>query len=161
MNIRKNCSVIVWIAEGRVQGDLNQALPGIFCLIIKSDCWGFGQTFNNCRIDYFVVIDWSTKEQTHYQRIHMQIPPDWLHRSHITQYCCSYCKLGYIGGYFEGTDCSYCMHGSSCQQYRVSLCCFQTSLPLAALPLWWWYLYNCASATCRRGMTKWQAASCQ
>ena len=41
------------------------------------------------------------------------------------------------------------------------LCCFQTNLPLAALPLWWWYLYNCASATCRRGMTKRQAASSQ
>ena len=26
----------------------------------------------------------------------------------------------------------------------LPLCCFQTSLPLAALPLWWWYLYNCA-----------------
>ena len=34
-----------------------------------------------------------------------------------------------------------------------ALCCFQTSLPLAALPLWWWFLYNWASATCRRGMT--------
>ena len=43
----------------------------------------------------------------------------------------------------------------------VVLCCFQTNLPLAALPLWWWYLYNCASATCRRGMTKRQAASSQ
>ena len=41
------------------------------------------------------------------------------------------------------------------------LCWFQTNLPLAALPLWWWYLYNCASATCRRGMTKRQAASSQ
>ena len=37
---------------------------------------------------------------------------------------------------------------------KWSLCCFQTNLPLAALPLWWWVLYNCASATCRRGMTK-------
>ena len=26
------------------------------------------------------------------------------------------------------------------------LCWFQTNLPL-----WWWYLFNCASATCRRG----------
>ena len=36
------------------------------------------------------------------------------------------------------------------------LCWFQTNLPL-----WWWYLFNCASATCRRGMTKRQAASSQ
>ena len=42
-----------------------------------------------------------------------------------------------------------------------TLCWFQTNLPLAALPLWWWYLFNCASATCRRGMTKRQAASSQ
>ena len=46
-------------------------------------------------------------------------------------------------------------------QKNSELCCFQTNLPLAALPLWWWYLYNCASATCRRGMTKRQAASSQ
>ena len=40
------------------------------------------------------------------------------------------------------------------------LCCFQTSLPLAASPLWWWILYNCASATRRRGKTKrWVASS--
>ena len=35
-------------------------------------------------------------------------------------------------------------------------CCFQTNLPL-----WWWYLYNCANSTCRSEMTKWKAASCQ
>ena len=29
------------------------------------------------------------------------------------------------------------------------------------LPHWWWYLFNCASATCRRGMTKRQAAASQ
>ena len=44
---------------------------------------------------------------------------------------------------------------------ELGLCCFQTNLPLAALPLWWWYLYNCASATYRRRMTKRQAASSQ
>ena len=41
------------------------------------------------------------------------------------------------------------------------LCCFQTSLPHAAFPLWWWYLFNCASATCHREKTKWWAASSQ
>ena len=41
------------------------------------------------------------------------------------------------------------------------LCCFQTSLPLIALPLWWRFLYNCASATRRRGNTKQWAASSQ
>ena len=39
-------------------------------------------------------------------------------------------------------------------QVVVLLCCFQTSLPLAALPLWWWYLYNCANATCHREKAK-------
>ena len=34
------------------------------------------------------------------------------------------------------------------------LSCYQTSLPLAALPLWWWYLNNCTNATCHRGKTK-------
>ena len=49
----------------------------------------------------------------------------------------------------------------SCVLILHDLCWFQTNLPLAALPLWWWYLFNCASVTCRRGMTKWQAASSQ
>ena len=35
-----------------------------------------------------------------------------------------------------------------------ALCCFQTSLPLATLPIWWQYLYNCGGATCCRGKTK-------
>ena len=34
------------------------------------------------------------------------------------------------------------------------LCCLQTSLPLAALQLWWWYLHNCTNATSRRAMTQ-------
>ena len=34
------------------------------------------------------------------------------------------------------------------------LCRFQTSLPLAAVPLWRWFLYNCASVTRHRGKTK-------
>ena len=48
-----------------------------------------------------------------------------------------------------------------CTSVYAPLCWFQTNLLLAALPLWWWYLFNCASATCRRGMTKRQAASSQ
>ena len=38
--------------------------------------------------------------------------------------------------------------------FHNKLCCFQTSLPLASLPLWWWILCNSTSATCRRGKTK-------
>ena len=41
--------------------------------------------------------------------------------------------------------------GLFCLVMLALLCWFQTNLPLAALPLWWWYLFNCASATCRRG----------
>ena len=34
--------------------------------------------------------------------------------SHITQYCCGYCKLKYCWGYVLGVCCRYCMHSSSC-----------------------------------------------
>ena len=35
--------------------------------------------------------------------IHIQIPPDRLHRSHITQYRCGYYRLQHHWGYYEGT----------------------------------------------------------
>ena len=36
----------------------------------------------------------------------------------------------------------------------TSQCYFQTSLLLAAIPIWWFYFNNCTSATCCRRMTK-------
>ena len=35
--------------------------------------------------------------------VHIQIPPDWLRRSHITQYQFDYGKLEYLWGNTEGT----------------------------------------------------------
>ena len=49
--------------------------------------------------------------------------------------------------------------GTPIKCLAIGLCCFQTSLLLAALPLWWWFLYNCASATRRSPQTKDQAVS--
>ena len=52
---------------------------------------------------------WCNAQMWPEKYIHIQIPPYGLHRSHVMQYHCGYCKLGVP----LGVLCSYCLHSSS------------------------------------------------
>ena len=60
--------------------------------------------------------------------------PDWLHRSHVKQYHCGYCKVEYLCGYSE-VFCSYSNKSYHTAQHPSPYLCYQFQLEVGTLAL--------------------------